>query len=450
MRSKTEHAVLSAIITDEKQFTDVSGVVYPDMFTDWRKEVALHVWSKYGDFEPVDLLTIRAALRDGQHPEAHANGLYKNPTRNGLQFAIELQDIYHREQEEAHLTQAIADLATEKQYTEVITELDAKRTMMLSRIAPATKDQNLYVETAHQIRNGKQKGIPTGFGKLDMLIGGWVPGSYTGLAARPGMGKTLVLCWMIIAALRDGQKVVFFSFEMGADEILEMIACLMIGLNPDDLLEMDATKREKVAQQVEQLYEADLIVYDTATHSDYCEEVVQTVRRLQAKDLCTIWFQDYLQLSKTYAAGKEYDKLNEISETYRTCIQKTKIPGIAAIQLNRDLEKRGDKRPVESDLRGSGKLEQDLKTILALYRPAVYGIEEDETGLPLQFLTELIVRKARGRGRAKNKTIELWFNPESASFSETEPDMYPDIPDTQYSNSISPAYAQDTDEDLPF
>jgi len=453
-----EQKVLGAILNDKKQFFQIAGVVNPLMFSAWRKDAANHVWERMEDMNKTfDVYTLELALLSDDKSKAYT--LYSIITKNGLELAYELQQAYYRAEETATLNTALTQLQqNELTYTEIVSQVNNERELRLSLISGIEKDPEEYINLAYKLRNPSiiKSGIPTGFNSLDSLIGGWRPGDYNVFAARPGMGKTHLMLIFILNAIESGYKPVLYSFEMTWEQIIERLACLSCGYNPDDILRFDekGPEREAIALKVEEFSELDLFVFDMVKISKKVEEVCLHARRLAQKYNIDIVFIDYLQLLDSYKDGKnaqEYETVTNVSNFIRDFTKKTKIPVTALCQLNRSVEARGgSKRPQKSDLRGSGQLEQDATGLFFIYRAEYYHILEDDEGNSTKGLIDIIIDKHRGAGsRVAGKTIQLRFNPNTGRYTDKIDKDFDDMPAATPQNIIVSPKA-DVESYIPF
>ncbi len=247
--------------------------------------------------------------------------------------------------------------------------------------------------------NGKAcKGIQTGFKSIDERLGGLVKGNMIVIGARPAMGKTTLAMNIAENVAYDGGKVLVFSMEMSDDEIADrMIASASnismsilrnpvyeegsFGQHEQDKLHIGMTKVKGIGDRL-------TVIDRPAMHVDHVRNIARKFNRGQPLDLIVI---DYLQLMRATAKTR-FDEISEVSRSIKAMAKQLDVPVIVLSQLSRDLEKRNDKRPVKSDLRESGQIEQDADIIMFLYRDEVYN-EQDNN--PNKGLAEVITRKFR-------------------------------------------------------
>ncbi len=261
----------------------------------------------------------------------------------------------------------------------------------------------------------KYKGIPTGFRLLDTVLTGLGRGDLIILAARPGMGKTsMALNILLEAGKKSGKNVVFFSLEMSREQLaLRLISSecfvdnkkLVTGnLAPEDW--------EKIMVATESLNRSHILIDDDSTVS--VADILAKCRRVDNLGLVII---DYLQLMQS-AGGRQYSGENrqqvvsDISRALKIMAKELDVPVLCLSQLSRANESRSDKRPMLSDLRESGAIEQDADIVMFLYREGYYDKET-----PNPNLAECIIAKNR---HGETRTVELQWLPEFTTFGNME------------------------------
>ena len=272
-------------------------------------------------------------------------------------------------------------------------------------------------------RNGGGiQGLTTGLSGLDAILGGLRPGQLGLLAARPKMGKTALA--MNIAehvALDLHRPVAFFSFEMQPDELVERMFSSIGGINSQHVRNgaLDDEDWSSTTRTISALRDAP--IYISRPRRARVETVVAQLRRQHAKlriGLCVI---DYLQLME--APGENRNQaISDITRTLKLAAGEIGIPILLLSQLNRDLEKRADKRPMPSDLRDSGAIEQDADFVLFVYRDEVYNKASPEVGT-----AELIVALQRN---GPPGTVRAQFQPEKFKFSDVPRGWAPTAPES--------------------
>ncbi|WQV06796.1 replicative DNA helicase [Helicobacter pylori] len=223
-------------------------------------------------------------------------------------------------------------------------------------------------------------GIPTGFAQLDNYTSGFNQGSLVIIGARPSMGKTSLMMNMVLSALNDDRGVAVFSLEMSAEQLALRALSGLTSINMHDLESgrLDDDQWENLAKCFDDISQKKLFFYDKSYLG--INQVRLQLRKLksQHKEL-GIAFIDYLQLMSGSKANKErHEQIAEISRELKTLARELEIPIIALVQLNRSLENRDDKRPILSDIKDSGGIEQDADIVLFLYRGYIYQIRAED------------------------------------------------------------------------
>lgn len=261
---------------------------------------------------------------------------------------------------------------------------------------------------------GKIKGITTGFGELDALTEGLHPTQLIILAARPAVGKTAFALNLALAAAKSTKKnIAIFSLEMPAEQLIMRMISSLGQIDNKKLstgkLENDDWKRFNEAISI--LADTNIFFHDAGGVTP--SEIKAKCRRLatQGEGLGLVII-DYLQLIDSSAryAGSRQQEVSEISRALKTMALELEVPVIALSQLSRSVEKREDKKPVLSDLRESGSIEQDADIVAALHNPEVeVPVTGDDVPVPIQ----LIILKHRN---GPTKTIDLLFRKKTSTF----------------------------------
>ena len=314
-------------------------------------------------------------------------------------------------------TQEILDGAEEQVFR--IAELGAKGRRPVISVTDGLKEA-MGILAVRAANPGQLSGLPTGFTDLDRLMSGMQRQDLIVVAGRPSMGKTsLAMNIAEYVVLRAKQPVLMFSMEMSAPQlVLRMIASVgrvdQAGLRSGDLPEEEWSK---VAQANAIMLGAPL--YIDATPGLSPGEVRSRARRIRREHGLGMVIVDYLQLMQV--PGNKENRATEVADISRSLKAMAKeldVPVLALSQLNRGLEQRNDKRPVMSDLRESGAIEQDADVILFVYRDEVYNKESNHKGI-----AEIIIGKQRN---GPIDTIKLTFLGQYTKFENYAPEAYLD------------------------
>ncbi len=273
-------------------------------------------------------------------------------------------------------------------------------------------------------------GVPSGFAELDDLTAGFHPGELTILAARPSMGKTaLSLNIAQYAALKEKKKVAYFSVEMGKEQVMIRMLASAAKIRLSDLRigKIDDQAWPRLINTAAALSETGLFIDDTSGISPF--DIRAKARRMKAKHGLDMIMIDYLQLMgmKQRYENRERE-VSEISKLLKSVAKELQVPVIALAQLNRGVEGRSDRRPMLSDLRESGSIEQDADVIMMIYREDYYDRENPE----IKGVAEIIIAKQRN---GPTDTVKLRWIPEYGIFENLVrgpeaplPDMPPPTP----------------------
>lgn len=260
-------------------------------------------------------------------------------------------------------------------------------------------------------------GIETGFYDFDKLITGLHEDQLIVLAARPAMGKTaLALNIAQNVATKSNKAVAVFSLEMGAESLVEQMLSAEGTIINHHIRTGNLTVNEwqRLIYAQGQLAEAPIFIDDTAGVK--ITDIRARARRLsQETDGLGLIVIDYLQLIQGSRSDNRQQEVSEISRQLKIIAKELKVPVIALSQLSRGVEQRNDKRPIMSDLRESGSIEQDADIVAFLYRDAYY--QDKKEGQPENDITELIIRKNR---HGNLGTVKLYFHKEYTKFSSVE------------------------------
>src|ERR687886_1136977 len=225
-------------------------------------------------------------------------------------------------------------------------------------------------------------GTPSGFTDIDELTGGFQPGNLVVLAARPSMGKSALMINMAEnAAIDFGKPCALFSLEMSETELAQRFIASQAKLNGDDLRKgrVRQDRWPKVVKATEKLAAAPLYIDDSRDIG--IMELRAKSRRLHSKHGLGLIVVDYLQLMRPEAsADSRVEQIGQISRGLKMLARELKVPVVAVSQLSRAVESRPDKKPLLSDLRESGQIEQDADVVMFIYRDEYYNKDSERPG----------------------------------------------------------------------
>ncbi len=292
-----------------------------------------------------------------------------NLLRNALKVIDDNLDLYRRGQTN-DINDYVSDLT--RDITRVAEE---RRIMDFESLGDIAKDLKVYLETMKESGTGQLTGLNTAFLELDRYTHGFQEDNYVIIAARPSVGKTafgLSLAYNI--ATKNNRTVGFFSLEMGNRSLMQRLLSKVSGVHNSKILQGSLNQREriKIDEQLTKLEKVPLYIDETPNIN--INDLLLKARKLKREhdDLCAI-FIDYIGLIKT--DGKIENRqleLSEISSQLKGLARELKITVIAFSQLSRRVEDRSNMRPLMSDLRESGSLEQDADLVFLMYREDYY------------------------------------------------------------------------------
>ncbi|NLG49494.1 MAG: replicative DNA helicase, partial [Chloroflexi bacterium] len=258
-------------------------------------------------------------------------------------------------------------------------------------------------------------GVPTGFTDLDRLLGGLQPSDLIIIAARPGVGKTsLAISLGMNAALKSNAVVAIFTLEMSGEQLVQRMLSSQTGIDSQRLRlgRIEDMEWEKFTHASGVLSEAAIFIDDTPSPSPM--EIRTKARRLAAEYDLDMIIIDYLQLMQAGERRSEnrVQEISYISRSLKSLARELNVPVIALSQLSRAVESRQEKRPVLSDLRESGSIEQDADIVMFIYRDEMYDENSDRANV-----ADIIVAKHRN---GPTDTISLRFDSSLTKFGDLE------------------------------
>nr|WP_315126336.1 replicative DNA helicase [uncultured Capnocytophaga sp.] len=234
---------------------------------------------------------------------------------------------------------------------------------------------NAVQKNFESIQQGKATGLQSSLSIINKVFGGWQNSNLTIVAGRPGMGKTTFLVQQIVDVVKQGLSVGVFSLEMNAEQITTKIISNYTSI-PNSSLLRKGLKDDEITRYIilkERLLQMQVHIDETSSIS--IDNLKMKAKSMKLRHNISILFIDYLQLITYHRAGNREQEISLISRSLKGLAKELNIPVIALSQLSRGVEQRADKRPLLSDLRDSGAIEQDADEVIFLYRPEYYNIE---------------------------------------------------------------------------
>jgi replicative DNA helicase len=426
-----EESVLGALMLEKDALTDVIDILKPENFyKDANKEIYQSIIDLFNESEPIDLLTVTSQLKKNGKLEYVGGSFYVTQLTTRVNSASNIE--YHaRIILEQSIKRQLIEVSGEVQKdayedtTDVFDLLDNTEQSLFdiseSHIRKNySQVKGLMKEAIDELQAKKTRkdgitGVPTGFIDLDNITSGWQPSDLVIIAGRPSMGKTaLVLSKMRNASIDHEMPIALFSLEMSSLQIVNRLISSEAELDSDKIKKGNLKDYEwqQLLHKTDQLNNAKIFIDDTPALTIL--ELRAKSRRLKSQHDIQCIIVDYLQLmSGEYgkSSGNREQEIASISRSLKAIAKELNVPVLALSQLSRAVETRGgDKRPVLSDLRESGSIEQDADMVLFIYRADRYDITEDEDGNLTAGVAEVLLRKNRNgpTGKVKLKFIERY------------------------------------------
>ncbi|MDM8550140.1 replicative DNA helicase [Desulfobacterales bacterium HSG2] len=394
---EAEESLLGAVILDNSTLLDIIEILSPeDFYKPAHQKIFTAIIELFTKDEPIDITTLLNILREKKQLEKIGGAAYLAYLMHEVPLAVNAPHYAKIVRDKACLRRLIekANTITARCYNDegnVDDVIDFAENAVFEisedKINPSFHPISRIVDIAIDMieaRQGNQAlvtGVPTGFGKLDEMTAGFQPSDLIIIAARPSMGKTaFALNIARNAAVDSGVPVAIFSLEMSKEQLGMRILCAEAKVDSSSLrrgfLGKDEWRRITDASSV--LTNIPIFIDDSPGISAI--EIRAKSRRLKLNEDIGLIIIDYLQLIRGRSSTERRDlEIAEISRSLKALAKELNIPVVALSQLNRKLEERADKRPLLSDLRESGSLEQDSDVVAFIYREEVYSKETKDT-----------------------------------------------------------------------
>ena len=424
-----EESVLGALMLEKEALTNIIDILKPEnLYKDAHKEIYQAIIDLFNNSQPIDLLTVTNQLKKNGTLDIIGGSYYvtKLTTRVNSASNIEFHSRIILEQSIKRELINISSKVQKDAYEDTIDVFDLldQTEQSLFDVSEShirknyKKVQNLMKEAIDELETKKEKkdgitGVPSGFIDLDTITSGWQPSDLVIIAGRPSMGKTaFVLSLIRNASIDHNLSMGIFSLEMSSLQLVNRLISSEAELDSDKIRKGNLKDYEwqQLLHKTDLLQKAPIFIDDTPALSIL--ELRAKARRLKSQHDIQCIIVDYLQLmSSEYGrtSGNREQEIASISRSLKAVAKELNIPVIALSQLSRAVETRGgDKRPVLSDLRESGSIEQDADMVMFIYRAEKYDITEDEDGESTIGVAELLLRKNRNgpTGKVKLKFVE--------------------------------------------
>ncbi len=385
-----ERAVLSSILFNPEELEDVLGVLKAkDFYLPAHQKIFEVMIKLHNDDMPIDEEFIRKRISTKDVDDSILiEILSANPITNTLAYVKEIKDGSVK-RELATLATTIKKVALEEEISgnEALDTVQGElykistdsATSELKDMQEITGDTLSYIERMKKLGNKHLIGETTGFEDLDRKTTGFNEGDLIIIAARPAMGKTALVLNMALKNVEAQKGVIFFSLEMPAEQLMLRMLAAKTSIPLQNLRKGDMNDNEwsQLSGAFEDLNKKKLFVDDGGSIN--INQLRARVRKLAQNEdnNISLVIIDYLQLMQGTGGKDRHQEVSDISRGLKMLAREMKIPIIALSQLNRGVESRPDKRPMLSDLRESGAIEQDADIIMFVYRDDVYK-ERDE------------------------------------------------------------------------
>ncbi|HEX5710218.1 MAG TPA: replicative DNA helicase, partial [Sulfuricurvum sp.] len=386
-----ERSVLSSIIFDPAQFDEFEAVLNAeDFYLAAHQEIYRAMLSLAHRDLPIDEEFIKKELSGKQKFDERVlvEILTANPISNTTAYVQEIKDkaikrhlltltteIKRVTLEENLNGNDVVDLVEKKLY-----EITQNSQSIDFKDAPKITDDTMaYIEEMRERGDAILVGVDTGYAELNKMTTGFGKGDLVIVAARPAMGKTSFALNMVQNLLEKGKGVAFFSLEMPAEQLMLRLLSVQTSIQLQRLRVGDMTPEEykRLNDAVDKMRHSKLFVDDHGSVNIH--QLRSKLRKLKSRhpeiELAVI---DYLQIMNGTGGKDRHLEVSEISRGLKMLARELEIPIVALSQLNRSLESRSDKRPMLSDIRESGSIEQDADIILFVYRNDVYLYKEEK------------------------------------------------------------------------
>lgn len=427
---EAEQAVLGAMMLEKDAvITALEKLRARDFYRDTHKIIFTAMERLYKNQQEVDIITLPEELRK----------MKKLDDVGGLEYILSLPNVvataanlsYHANivREKAlsrDLISTCTELSVEAYSGEKGTEelMDQAEQKILKLADNQNKDSlvpigqvvSTVVKQVEKLYENKAglTGLPTGFRDFDRMTSGLQPSDLILIAARPSMGKTaFTLNIAQHVGVRLHKSVAFFSLEMSAEQLTQRMICQLAHVDSQKIRTGQIYSEDEwknVWQACEKIYTAPIYIDDTPGIS--IAEMRSRARRHKAEHGLDLIIVDYLQLMQGRNSESRQQEISEISRSLKSLARELKVPLIALSQLSRGVESRQDKRPMLSDLRESGALEQDADVVSFLYREDYYDKETVDKNI-----TEIIIAKHRN---GPVGSVKLYFKNEFTLFTDLD------------------------------
>jgi replicative DNA helicase len=427
---EAEQSVIGSMIMDRDAIISASEIINASDFYDQQYGVLYETMLElFNEGKPVDLVTLQDRLKEKDVPaqvsslEFIRNIVAAVPTSaNVRHYAHIVKDkavlrrlikISEETANECYLDKDKLDNILEKAEKHIFDVVQNRGSREFTEIKDAVLRSIDSIEAASK-NKGSVTGIATGFYDMDYKTAGFQPSDLILIAARPSMGKSaLALSIAEYVAVKSGIPTAIFSLEMSQDQLVKRLLSMNSRVDSHSIRTGNLTSEEwfRLMESARILGNSSLIIDDTSAIS--ISELRSKCRKLKLERNLGLVIIDYLQLmTGSKRAESRQQEISEISRALKSIAREINIPVVALSQLSRAVEQRPDKRPMLSDLRESGAIEQDADVVMFIYRDEYYNHDTEEPGV-----SEIIIGKQRN---GPTGTIKLAYQAQYTKFVNLE------------------------------
>ena len=432
---EAERSVIGSMIMDKDAITSASELLIGEDFYQNQYGILYDAMLElYNEGKPVDLVTLQDKVKEKDIPEELCSIEFIRELVTAVPTSANVKYYANIVKEKALLrrlikiTEGIAnDCYLNKDKTEAILESAEKQVFDIVQNR-STGDfvsiKDIVIQSLESIESaaknkGSVTGVPTGFYDLDYKTAGLQPSDLIIVAARPSMGKTaFVLNIAEYVAVKQKISTVIFSLEMSKDQLVKRIISMNSKVDSQAIRTGDLQDEDwmKIVESAKDIGDSSLVIDDTPGIT--VQELRSKCRKLKLERNLGLIIIDYLQLMSggSRKAESKQQEVAEISRSLKSLAREVNAPVIALSQLSRAVEQRPDKRPMMSDLRESGAIEQDADVVMFIYRDDYYNKESNDAGV-----SEIIIGKQRN---GPTGTVKLRWLSEYTKFANLDRSYY--------------------------
>lgn len=470
--NRIEIAVLGAVILEKTAIEEVGSDFSEKLFYNENNQiVARAILNLFVSNKAIDLLTVTNEIKRMEKLDFIGGAYYVSTLTNGVASTANLPT-HIKILQQFYLSRYINDVCGQSRFRlyngghdifDVYTDL-------MQNLEDALKDiirhdinliRQIHIESVKKsydiIESGGFAGVSTKLTLVDNLTNGFQPSDLIIVAGRSGMGKTALAVTLGMNAAINKDPIAIFSLEMSKEQLVGRMQSSLSGVDVSRIIKKQITKEElhKIDNSCKVLYDIPMYIDDTPSIT--LTELKLKTRKLVKDKNCKMIIIDYLQLMRSgLNISNREQEVAEISKGLKAIAKELQIPVIALSQLSRAVEQRADKKPMLSDLRESGQIEQDADMVVFCYRPEYYGITDYEIGsnhFDANGLFMFIVAKHRNGALGE---IPLKFIHDQTKITNIETSYFDNntnvtsSPGTQVEDNTSVLFLKDEDNDIPF